>query len=75
MVFRNFLRIMVHYFQSFLFLITVPIPKAKVPSAPTFVSQLEHKEVFETMPITLECAVTGHPEPTITWYQVGRDLL
>ena len=62
----------VHLFNGiFLYpFIVVPIPKATVPAAPTFVSELEHKEVFESMPITLECAVTGHPEPTITWYQV-----
>jgi len=40
------------------------------PEAPKFVSQLEHKEIFESMPVKLMCEVIGFPEPEITWLQV-----
>ena len=44
----------------------------ETPEAPRFTRNLEQKEIFETMPVTLECRVTGYPVPEITWYQVGH---
>ena len=45
------------------------------PMAPKFIVELEPKEIFETMPVKLECEVTGNPEPEITWYQVSHTSL
>ena len=47
----------------------VPIPSQ--PEAPKFIKKLEPKEIFETMPVKLECAATGYPEPEITWFMVS----
>jgi hypothetical protein len=38
-------------------------------------SKLEPKEVFETMPVRLECEVTGNPVPEITWYRDGKKMM
>jgi len=47
----------------------VPVPTQ--PEAPKFIKKLEPKEIFETMPVKLECAATGFPEPSITWFMVS----
>jgi hypothetical protein len=44
------------------------------PTAPVFGKKLEPKEVFETMPVKLECEVTGNPVPEITWYRDGKKV-
>jgi hypothetical protein len=48
----------------------VPVEMPSQPQAPTFVSKLQQKEIFESMPVTLECHVTSNPEATITWFKV-----
>lgn len=53
-------------------LFPVPIPEG--PQAPYFITKLEPKEIFETMPVTLYCEVSAFPEAEITWYQVSISL-
>uniref|UniRef100_A0A8B9FKZ0 Ig-like domain-containing protein n=1 Tax=Amazona collaria TaxID=241587 RepID=A0A8B9FKZ0_9PSIT len=36
---------------------------------PTFVSDLKNKTVTEGESVTLECHISGHPQPTVTWYR------
>ncbi|KFV66309.1 Titin, partial [Dryobates pubescens] len=47
----------------------VPVP-AEIPSTPpTLVSGLKNKTVTEGESVTLECHISGHPQPTVTWYR------
>ncbi|NWW99578.1 TITIN protein, partial [Caloenas nicobarica] len=47
----------------------VPVP-AEIPAMPpTLVSGLKNKTVTEGESVTLECYISGHPEPTVTWYR------
>ncbi|NWV68584.1 TITIN protein, partial [Malurus elegans] len=47
----------------------VPVP-AEIPATPpTLVSGLKNKTVTEGESVTLECHISGHPEPTVTWYR------
>ncbi|NXX11899.1 TITIN protein, partial [Podargus strigoides] len=47
----------------------VPMP-AEIPAAPpTLVSGLKNKTVTEGESVTLECHISGHPQPTVTWYR------
>lgn len=39
--------------------------------APVFIKKLESRDVFESTPVKLECAVRGNPDPEITWFQDG----
>ena len=49
----------------------VPRPTA---AAPQFSQKLESLTVDEGATATLECHVTGHPEPGVRWYKEGRPL-
>jgi len=53
-------------------IVEVPIPVQ--PEAPKIIRHLEHKEIFESMSVILECHVTGNPEPEISWFQDGKKL-
>ncbi|KAF1662939.1 Titin, partial [Aptenodytes patagonicus] len=47
----------------------VPVP-AEIPATPpTLVSGLKNKTVTEGESVTLECHISGHPQPTVTWYR------
>ncbi|NXD37078.1 TITIN protein, partial [Copsychus sechellarum] len=47
----------------------VPVP-AEIPATPpTLVSGLKNKTVTEGESVTLECQISGHPQPTVTWYR------
>ncbi|NXO00169.1 TITIN protein, partial [Rhinopomastus cyanomelas] len=47
----------------------VPAP-AEIPATPpTLVSGLKNKTVTEGESVTLECHISGHPQPTVTWYR------
>ncbi|NWS55827.1 TITIN protein, partial [Chunga burmeisteri] len=47
----------------------VPVP-AEIPATPpTLVSGLKNKTVTEGESVTLECYISGHPQPTVTWYR------
>ncbi|NXM71581.1 TITIN protein, partial [Serilophus lunatus] len=47
----------------------VPVP-AEIPATPpTLVSGLKNKTVMEGESVTLECHISGHPQPTVTWYR------
>uniref|UniRef100_A0A663MAN0 Ig-like domain-containing protein n=1 Tax=Athene cunicularia TaxID=194338 RepID=A0A663MAN0_ATHCN len=37
--------------------------------APNFSQLLSNKTVMEGSPVTLECHISGHPQPTVTWYR------
>jgi hypothetical protein len=45
------------------------------PEAPTFTRKLESLDVFESTPVKLECDVRGFPEPKITWFQDGNEIV
>ncbi|NWQ99883.1 TITIN protein, partial [Paradoxornis webbianus] len=47
----------------------VPVP-AEIPATPpTLVSGLKNKTVTEGESVTLECQISGHPQPAVTWYR------
>ncbi|NXD91739.1 TITIN protein, partial [Chaetorhynchus papuensis] len=47
----------------------VPVP-AEIPATPpTLVSGLKNMTVTEGESVTLECQISGHPQPTVTWYR------
>ncbi|NXI26726.1 TITIN protein, partial [Sterrhoptilus dennistouni] len=47
----------------------VPVP-AEIPATPpTLVSGLKNKTVTEGESVTLECQISGHPQPTVMWYR------
>uniref|UniRef100_A0A8C3KGI9 Ig-like domain-containing protein n=1 Tax=Calidris pygmaea TaxID=425635 RepID=A0A8C3KGI9_9CHAR len=47
----------------------VPVP-AEIPATPpTLVSGLKNKTVTEGESVTLECHISGHPQPVVTWYR------
>ncbi|NXG82258.1 TITIN protein, partial [Stercorarius parasiticus] len=47
----------------------VPVP-AEIPATPpTLVSGLKNKTVTEGESVTLECHISGHPQPIVTWYR------
>ncbi|NXD75821.1 TITIN protein, partial [Halcyon senegalensis] len=47
----------------------VPVT-AEIPATPpTLVSGLKNKTVTEGESVTLECQISGHPQPTVTWYR------
>jgi len=50
----------------------VPRPAA---AAPQFSQKLENVTLDEGSTATLECHVTGHPEPAVRWYKEGRPLV
>merc|ERR1712002_9755 len=58
--------------QKQISIVEVPIPAQ--PAAPKFIKELETKEIYQTMPVTLECHVSGNPKPDIMWYQDGKKL-
>ncbi|ELT91011.1 hypothetical protein CAPTEDRAFT_77799, partial [Capitella teleta] len=39
-----------------------------------FITKLEPKEIFESMPVTLYCEVSALPMAEITWYQDGKKV-
>ncbi|XP_047657542.1 palladin isoform X3 [Tachysurus fulvidraco] len=41
---------------------------------PRFTQKLRSQEVAEGSPITLECRVTGNPQPLVRWFCEGREL-
>lgn len=49
----------------------VPRPTA---AAPQFTQKLENVTLDEGGTATLECQVTGQPEPSVRWYKEGRPL-
>jgi len=51
--------------------VQVPRPAAV---APQFSQKLENVTLEEGATATLECHVTGHPEPGVRWYKEGRPL-
>ncbi|NXA32886.1 TITIN protein, partial [Eudromia elegans] len=47
----------------------VPVP-AEIPATPpTLISGLKNQTVTEGESVTLECSISGHPQPTVTWYR------
>jgi len=51
--------------------VQVPRPAA---AAPQFSRQLDNVTLDEGSTATLECQVTGHPDPGVRWYKEGRPL-
>ncbi|NXO20801.1 TITIN protein, partial [Cisticola juncidis] len=47
----------------------VPVPAETPATPPTLVSGLKNKTVTEGESVTLECQISGHPQPTVTWYR------
>nr|XP_036854716.1 palladin isoform X4 [Manis javanica] len=43
-------------------------------AAPGFEVKLRHYKVFEGMPVTFTCRVTGNPEPKIYWFKDGKQI-
>lgn len=39
------------------------------PAEPKFITKLDNKEIFESLPITLICEVYANPEAEISWYK------
>ncbi|NXA48856.1 TITIN protein, partial [Nothocercus julius] len=47
----------------------VPVP-AEIPATPpTLISGLKNQTVTEGESVILECSISGHPQPTVTWYR------
>ncbi|XP_004682444.1 PREDICTED: palladin [Condylura cristata] len=42
--------------------------------APTFEMKLKHYKIFEGMPVTFTCRVTGNPKPKIYWFKDGKQI-
>uniref|UniRef100_A0A673SU77 Palladin n=1 Tax=Suricata suricatta TaxID=37032 RepID=A0A673SU77_SURSU len=43
--------------------------------APFFEMKLKHYKIFEGMPVTFTCRVTGNPKPKIYWFKDGKQIL
>ena len=53
---------------------SLPQGKASKPGPPCFTRPLSRPTVKEGSPVTLEMEVTGHPEPTLTWWVAYNQL-
>lgn len=53
---------------------TLPLGKASNLGPPCFTRPLSKATVMEGAPVTLEVEVTGHPEPTLTWWVAYNQL-
>ncbi|XP_060040217.1 palladin isoform X2 [Erinaceus europaeus] len=42
--------------------------------APFFEVKLKHFKIFEGMPVTFTCRVTGNPKPKIYWFKDGKQI-
>ncbi|XP_029428662.1 palladin isoform X2 [Rhinatrema bivittatum] len=42
--------------------------------APQFQMKLKHYKIFEGMPVTFTCKVTGDPKPKIYWFKDGKQI-
>ncbi|XP_018086428.1 palladin isoform X2 [Xenopus laevis] len=42
--------------------------------APQFETKLKHYKIFEGMPSTFTCMVTGNPKPKIYWFKDGKQI-
>ncbi|XP_036170985.1 palladin isoform X7 [Myotis myotis] len=42
--------------------------------APVFEMKLKHYKIFEGMPVTFTCRVTGNPQPKIYWFKDGKQI-
>ncbi|KAF6095997.1 palladin, cytoskeletal associated protein [Phyllostomus discolor] len=42
--------------------------------APFFETKLKHYKIFEGMPVTFTCKVTGNPKPKIYWFKDGKQI-
>lgn len=42
--------------------------------APVFEMKLKHYKIFEGMPVTFACRVTGNPKPKIYWFKDGKQI-
>uniref|UniRef100_A0A8P0TA86 Palladin n=1 Tax=Canis lupus familiaris TaxID=9615 RepID=A0A8P0TA86_CANLF len=49
----------------------VPVENAV---APFFEMKLKHYKIFEGMPVTFTCRVTGNPKPKIYWFKDGKQI-
>ncbi|XP_066896179.1 palladin isoform X9 [Kogia breviceps] len=54
----------------------VPCGDASVESgvAPFFEMKLKHFKIFEGMPVTFTCRVTGNPKPKTYWFKDGKQI-
>uniref|UniRef100_A0A8C3LCJ6 Palladin n=1 Tax=Chrysolophus pictus TaxID=9089 RepID=A0A8C3LCJ6_CHRPC len=43
-------------------------------ASPYFEIKLKHYKVFEGMPVTFTCKVTGNPKPKIYWFKDGKQI-
>ncbi|XP_022450557.1 palladin isoform X2 [Delphinapterus leucas] len=53
-----------------------PCGDASVESgaAPFFETKLKHFKIFEGMPVTFTCRVTGNPKPKTYWFKDGKQI-
>ncbi|XP_062306109.1 palladin [Osmerus eperlanus] len=42
--------------------------------APCFLHKLKHYKLFEGMPVTFSCKVTGDPKPKVYWFKDGKQI-
>lgn len=42
--------------------------------APFFETKLKHYKIFEGMPVTFTCKVTGNPKPKVYWFKDGKQI-
>lgn len=42
--------------------------------APAFDQKLKHYKLFEGMPVTFSCKVTGEPKPKVYWFKDGKQI-
>ncbi|XP_056416962.1 palladin isoform X1 [Hyla sarda] len=47
---------------------------AEDSSPPQFETKLKHYKIFEGMPATFTCKVTGNPKPKIYWFKDGKQI-
>ncbi|XP_036097463.1 palladin [Molossus molossus] len=43
-------------------------------AAPFFEMKLKHYKIFEGMPVTFTCRVSGNPKPKIYWFKDGKQI-
>ncbi|KAK1896979.1 Palladin [Dissostichus eleginoides] len=43
-------------------------------AAPSFLQKIKHYKVFEGMPVTFSCKVTGDPKPKVYWFKDGKQI-